>query len=75
MVVRLDDEEVSIGGNGLGTGLRGMVSSSVTLMCFCCDGGSDRGDASARKSRGGGKDGALGVSAGLLKRLLLAGAW
>ncbi len=56
-VVRLVDEEVSFSEDGLGTGLQGMVCSSVHRTDLCCDGGSDRGDVSARKSRGGERDG------------------
>ena len=56
-VVRLVDEEVSFSEDGLGTGLRGMVCSSVPRTDFCCDGGSDRGDVLDRKSRGGERDG------------------
>ena len=55
--MRLVNEEVSLSEEGLGTGLRGMVCSSVPRADFCCDGGSDRGDVVDRESRGGERDG------------------
>ena len=55
--MRLVDEEVSLGEGGLGTGVRGMVCSSVPRADFCCDGGSDWGDVLDRRSRGGERDG------------------
>ena len=48
--LRLVDEEVSLSEDGLGTGLQGMACSSVSRTDFCCDGGSDRGNVSDRKS-------------------------
>ena len=56
-VVRLVDEEVSFSEGGLGAGLQCMVWSSVPRTDCCCDGGYDRSGVSARKSRGGERDG------------------
>ena len=71
VVVRLGDEEVAVSEYGLGTVPRGMVSLPVNLSCVCCDGGSDWGEAVARKSRGGGKVGVLLWVSGLQDGLAL----